>query len=139
MIISLYYIIILSQHIIIFRDNLSIIVFAPIQLRINDLELLRTVPSTEFQRASFPCSKKHIIFKNSLFFWRGTQRPAHAGIESGRRRHRDRPMPAQRPADAGIETGRCRHRDRPTPAQRPADGFIIPNTFIILIKWLYYT
>ena len=44
-----------------FLTLLPIMVFAPEQLHINDLELLSTVPSTEFWRASFPCSKKHVI------------------------------------------------------------------------------
>ena len=44
-------------------------VFAPIWLHINDFELLRTVPGTEFRCASFPCSKKPPILRISLFFW----------------------------------------------------------------------
>ena len=43
-------------------------VFAPIWFHINDFELLRTVPGTEFRRASFPCSKKPPISRISLFF-----------------------------------------------------------------------
>ena len=43
-------------------------VFAPIWFHINDFELLRAVPGTEFRRASFPCSKKPPILRISLFF-----------------------------------------------------------------------
>ena len=43
-------------------------VFAPIWFHINDFELLRTVPGTEFRCASFPCSKKPPILRISLFF-----------------------------------------------------------------------
>ena len=51
----------LYYHIIIFIDTFPIIVFAPEYLHINDLELLNTVLSTEFQRTSFPCSQKRTI------------------------------------------------------------------------------
>ena len=56
----------LPIELLIIIDPFPIMVFAPEQLHINDLELLRTVPSTEFQRASFPCSKK---YKMSVFLW----------------------------------------------------------------------
>ena len=52
-----------EDHILTFIDPFPIIVFAPIQLHINDLELLRTVPGTEFQRTSFSCSKKSQAFR----------------------------------------------------------------------------
>ena len=68
-ILSYYHIIILYQHNAQFIDTFSIVVFAPIWLHINDFELLRTVPGTEFRRASFPCSKKPPILRISLFFW----------------------------------------------------------------------
>ena len=43
-------------------DTLSIIVFAPKQVHINDGELLNSVPCMEFRRASFPCSQKQLDF-----------------------------------------------------------------------------
>ena len=52
-------------HIITLTDTFSIIIFAPGQFYITDLELLSTVPSTEFQRTPFPCSRKQTC---SLFF-----------------------------------------------------------------------
>ena len=45
------------SHIITLSDTFSIIIFAPGQFYITDLELLGTVPSTEFQRTPVPCSR----------------------------------------------------------------------------------
>ena len=44
-----------------FIDIFSIIVFVPKQLHINDGELLSSVLSVEFQRASFKCFRKPFI------------------------------------------------------------------------------
>ena len=62
MIILYYHIIISYEHNIAFIDTFPVRVFAPEWLHINDLELLRSVPGTEFQRASFPYFQKQLIF-----------------------------------------------------------------------------
>ena len=52
-----YFLICWYSHIITLSDTFSIIIFAPGQFYITDLELLSRVPSTEFPRTPFPCSR----------------------------------------------------------------------------------
>ena len=80
MVILYYKIIIFYSHNITFIDTFSIRLFAPEWLHINDLELLRTVPGTEFQCVSFHVQKNNVFQSILMNFWANGPRGPWAPI-----------------------------------------------------------